>query len=732
MADEIEQDITPANLDSTELKRIGSGLLERYTQYKRDRRPAEDQWLRNLRQYLGEYDPEARSQIPEGKSKAYPKLTRMKVVGMVSKLMSMLFPEGEDNWSVEASARPSVDSDTLEWIIGEWAMDNPEAQIDLESLESEIKVFADKAAERMTTKVRDQLNDAAEHGQIDYPTLARKVVQSAVLYSMGVLKGPMTIESKGTRYSINDQNQVVISDETVYRPYFSFVRLWDYYPDMMAPSFDAMDGQFQRHIMSKHQLLRLAKRDDFMSDAIREFVRQNPEGNYVALDHESKIDALENSHAPGRRSSNKFEVVEYWGSVFAGDMKAMGEDIGSIKEDEEIKGTVWIVGETVIKAARDPFPEGASMYHMFVFEHDDVNLCGSGLPPIMRDSQMGASNAARMMLDNAQSVCGPMTEVNVDLLMPGQTPNVAPFQVVYREGTGNEANLPVVRDLSFNSHLTELMSVFNQFKSLADEETFVNATTTGGTEGIPGEAMRTQSNASMILGNASLPFRDIVRNYDTFTVSVIHSLIQWNRIFDPETSIDGDLRPLAKGSTSLMAKEVRSYALDNLASTITEDEKPYIDMGELAYARISVRDLPEKLRRPKEQAERIVEQNQQMQQAMQQLGQQQQQAEVRKTNAEAAKDEAAAEENEAEARTEQAELAKSQMELEGKRIEAGADMQTTQAQSQASLAQSQADIVEAGANAQGQRAQAEEKTAQAVQSILQMGSTPGGGENEER
>ncbi|MEX2326569.1 MAG: hypothetical protein WD558_02455, partial [Pseudomonadales bacterium] len=54
----------------------------------------------------------------------------------------------------------------------------------------------------------------------------------------------------------------------------------------------------------------------------------------------------------------------------------------------------------------------------------------------------------------------------------------------------------------------------------------------------------------------------------------------------------GDVRPIAKGATTLIAKEVRAYALDNLASTMTEDEKLYINEESLIKHRLAVRDLP--------------------------------------------------------------------------------------------------------------------------------------------
>lgn len=638
----VEQVENITELDSDKLRRMGRHLKNRYAQYKKDRREAEKQWLRNLRQYEGEYDPEV--EIPPERSRAYPKLTRQKCLGMVARLMALLFPEGEPNWGVVASAKPSVDEETLQWIIGQWAMENPEATLDLDTVEREVKVFADEAAKRMSKRIHDQLGDTAQYGQVDYPTLARKVIESAVKYGMGVLKGPMTVEARGVVYSFDESNQLVISNDTVYRPFFEFVRLFDYFPDMHAKSPDQQDGEFQRHVLSKHQLRKLGKRDDFDAEKINRYIAAHPEGDFEADNHDNELHSMEGAHVPGDRiQKGKYEVVEYWGPVDRTEFEEAGIDVGD-EDDEEVRGTVWCLGKEVIKAAKDPYPEGVRMYHLFQFEEDDVNFAGKGLPQVMRDSQMGVSNATRMMLDNANAVCGPMAEVNMDLLIADHKPiKFQAFEIVYREGEGALAGGRALQSVAFESRLTELLAVVNHFRTVADDETFVSNTPGGD---ISGEALRTQGNMSMVMGNSSLPFRDIVRNYDNFTISVIHALIQWNRVFNPETNLDGDLRPIAKGSTSLMAKEVRAYALDNLATTLTDDERPWIDMRELAKSRVQVRDLPESLMRDEDEVRRELEQQaaQQGQQA-----EQAQQAALEQQAAETAETWATAEQREADA-----------------------------------------------------------------------------------
>lgn len=581
----------PLQIDDNALKALGVRLVTRFNDYKRERREVEVQWLRNLRQYLGQYDPEILEKIEPDRSRAYPKLTRIKVVSMVSRLMALLFPTSEKNWGLQASKSPTFAANTVQQVLDVWAQSNPNAQITKKELDRILKKAASIMAEKMEEEIDDQLMDIGGSAAMDYVALVRKVIFSAVLYGPGILKGPMTVSRRQGVYQITASG-VMVSEEDVLRPYYEHVPCWDYYPDMAAKTFAQMDGQFQRHVFSRHQLRKLAERDDFMGDRVKRYLETHQDGNYRRETYESELKVLGGANNV-KDNGRKFEVIEYWGYVFGHELRAAGVQVADNKLSDETRATIWMVDGEVIKAAADPFPDGVQMYHEFVFEEDEVNLMGSGLPPICRDSQLGVCASTRMLIDNASVTCGPQLEVNVDLLRLDQdTKGVKPFKVWYREGDGQAAATPAVRNITIDSHIPELMQMVDLFMGFADKETFVSPATNGDMENSPSEPMRTSSGASMILGNAALPFRDIVRNFDQFTMSVIHSLTEWNRLFNPNEDIKGDLQPVARGATSLIAKEVRAMALDNLATTLREDEAVYIDMRELARSRISVRDLP--------------------------------------------------------------------------------------------------------------------------------------------
>ena len=109
-------------------------------------------------------------------------------------------------------------------------------------------------------------------------------------------------------------------------------------------------------------------------------------------------------------------------------------------------------------------------------------------------------------------------------------------------------------------------------------------------------------------------------------------------MFNPNPDIKGDLQPVARGATSLIAKEVRAMALDNLATTLRPEETMYVDMQELIKARVSVRDLPtEMLMLSEEEVAQKQQQQQQMQMQQQQMQEEVMRANVRKVLAEAFK-----------------------------------------------------------------------------------------------
>ena len=131
--------------DYDKLRGVGQRLQAQFLNYERDRRLAELRWAKSARQYLGIYDPEVESQIEKNRSKAYPKLTRVKCVSMLSRLMNLLFPSNEKNWTVTNTPVPNLSEEDLNTILTALKV-NADPNVPLEDKMIELAVEMDDTA----------------------------------------------------------------------------------------------------------------------------------------------------------------------------------------------------------------------------------------------------------------------------------------------------------------------------------------------------------------------------------------------------------------------------------------------------------------------------------------------------------------------------------------------------------------------------------------------------------
>jgi len=592
--------LTPPVINQEKLRALGVRLASDYKTYENHRKLAELRWTRNLRQFLGEYDPDVSKQLDTNRSRAYPRLTRVKVVSMVARLMNLLFPTSEKNWGIGPSPIPNLSMEDLQIVLQQAQAGVAKAQKQLTDavIEAAVKAFAQTRATALELEIEDQLEEIGGSRSLSMVALVRKVLFSGVLYGVGVLKGPFVRPQKQRKWVVNPTTgQYAPQEFTAFRPQFEFVPVWDYYPDMTAKHLDQMDGQFHRLVLSKMQLRELADRTDFFGPTVLSYLQRMPKGNWKERTYETELRTIGVQSSVNVLSSSKFEVWIWDGLVSSQQLKEAGIELPQGLSNDMVEASVWMLDNEVIKCDISPWVElepnqRVKMYHHFIFEEDDSSLLGNGLPNIMRDSQMGVAAATRMTMDNASITCGPNLEINTELLRDDvDRKNVVPYKLWYREGTGADAMIPAVKNISFDNHIGDLKSVIDMHMNFADMETFVNAGTGGDIEKLPSEPFRSAAGASMMKGDLALPFKDTVRNFDNFTISYISSLIVFNRHFNPNPEVQGDFSPIARGSTSLIAKEVRGIALDMLGTNLQPEERPYVKWHKLLQEKMKVRDV---------------------------------------------------------------------------------------------------------------------------------------------
>jgi len=596
----------PTRVVKTEALRMLSGvLMSQFEQFARDRQLAEQKWLRNLRQYLGIYDPEIEKELSPERSRAYPRITRVKCLSVLARIMHLMFPGDERNWEIKASPSADMKIEDVEEMIGKMAEEDAQSGVarsmSNSMVQAAVQKLANERAEALSLFIDDQLQELGGDQTMDYVALNRAVAGSGILYGLGVLRGPFVRKIENTGWVVSSGGKPEPQVKTIYKPMYEFLPVWDFYPDMAAKTMLHVDTYFYRLVMSRSQVRELADRANFFADVIKKYLTDNPNGDYKAKNFEQELKTMglkanvnENQTATGR-----YEVIIYNGTLSGAQLRDCGADVPDDKLSDEIEADVWMLGGRIIKADINAWRKlGMKMrtIHGFVFDPDDTSPIANGLPSVIRDSQMSIAASTRMLLDNASVVCGPNLELNVDLLIPEQDrTSIRAYKTWEREGLGQDAMAPAVRNVTIDGHLGELMKIIEMFMQFADTESFVGPATGGDMSRQPSEPMRTAAGASMLRGDAALPFKDIVRNFDSFTQSLLQSMVMFNKKFNPDASREGDFNVIARGATSLIAKEVRGMQIDQLAASLSDEDKMYIDDEKFMKARFASRDLTDML-----------------------------------------------------------------------------------------------------------------------------------------
>ena len=104
-------------------------------------------------------------------------------------------------------------------------------------------------------------------------------------------------------------------------------------------------------------------------------------------------------------------------------------------------------------------------------------------------------------------------------------------------------------------------------------------------------AAGTMGGLSMLLAQANIALKDFVVSWDEgVTKPFISALYHWNMRFSSDDTIKGDYDVVAKGASSLVAKEVRGQALSQFASMLQPEQRAYIKWADLTEQQASAQE----------------------------------------------------------------------------------------------------------------------------------------------
>jgi len=343
-------------------------------------------------------------------------------------------------------------------------------------------------------------------------------------------------------------------------PKLEAVSLWDFYPDPDATSIEDCDYVIQRHSLNRSQLRDLKNRPYFRKGPIRDCLKMG--ANYEVRGFETSLLDRENVDD---LKKERFEIYEYWGSMD----KKLAEEAGlelddDFEELDEVQINAWVCNGHVLRLVLNPFTPERIPFHVCPYEINPYQFFGVGIPENMEDAQMVMNGHARMAIDNLALAGNLVFDIDETQLVPGQDMSIYPGKIFRRQSgvTGTAIN-----GLKFPNTAPENLMMFDKFRQLADEATGIPSYSHGAT-GVQ-STTRTAAGMSMLMGAAALSIKTVVKNIDDYLLKPLgDTLFAWNMQFNYDVEpIKGDLEIKARGTSSLMQKEVRSQRLMTFMQT---------------------------------------------------------------------------------------------------------------------------------------------------------------------
>lgn len=631
---------------------LGADLLGEFEICKTHRIEAEQRWLKDLRQYKGIYEPDVEAKMKG--SKSFLRKTRVKVESVDARLMDLLFPANrERNYSVEATPEPSVPDEVRKEIGKRLAMQLQRAPGKKE-MRKAVREFVDECAKRMGNRIDDQLAESR------YRDVARKVLHSGNLYGTGILKGPL-VERRNRLSYVWDGSKFTQKRESFAAPFIAETPIWRWYPDMTVTDFAKGRYTWEHHRLSRSDLANLAERKTFDTAAIKAYIDVHPDGFIKLMNYEQHIRIMgEQKRITSNHYNGQYDIYERWGWLNGEVLASCGVDIPNDRRHESFFSNLWIFPDgQVVKAILSPIEGVEWPYQVYFFDKDETSPFGEGIASIMRDDQEMINAAARMILDNAAVTAGPQFEVFVPAFpVNANLTDIYPGKVWPR--TGGDFQYPAIRELQFNSHMAELQGILELFDNNADETLAIPKYMEGvnPTNGAAG----TMGGLSMLMGASNQALKDLVVNFDEgITRPFITALYHWNMKYARgNDAIKGDFDVVAKGASSMVAKEVRAQALAQFVATLQPEQRGLVKWSELTEQHAEVLDLKNIVMSAEEAEEN---QNSPMAQMQAQMAQVQQQLQTALMQGQVA-------ESQAKAMKAQADATKADAEAINKKVEA--------------------------------------------------------------
>lgn len=571
-----------AKQSSTLITSLAGHIQHHWSLAKLAKLQPEKEMLSAVRSRKGEYDPDVLSRIKEqGGSEIYMMVFATKARQMKALMTDILIGSGNDKpWTIRPTPQPELPPGHANQIMQ--AVYEETAQAELAGMPMSVEDVRQRlvdAKSAVEQRIMEQARTEAERAEAaiedalvegNYLDALDQFVDDLTTFKTAFLKGPVVRRSNDLQWVQQPDGSFTAEVTSKLKVEYERVDPFMIYPAPWAKNcHDA--PLIERHKLSRADLNSMRGVEGYDEEAIKRVLDEHGQGGlreWLMIDT-AKATA-EGRNTVGVAQSDLIDALQFWGSVSGKMLHEWGMSETEVPDEaKEYEVEAWLIGGDVIKAVINPDPLNRRPYYADGFSRVPGAFWHNSLYDVVRDCQDMCNAAARAMANNLGISSGPQVAVNVDRLPPGEEiTEMYPWKIwqVTNDPMGSSA--APVSFFQPNSNVAELMGVFERFSSIADEVSGIPKYMAGMAGG-EGGAGRTASGMSMMITNASKMVKQLLASLDQYVISpMVERQYQHMLMYRPELGLQGDLKVVARGSLSLVAKEAAQVRLNEfLAAT---------------------------------------------------------------------------------------------------------------------------------------------------------------------
>lgn len=543
---------------------LAQKILKSWEASKSNKTIIEHVMLDCLRDRKGEYAPDELALISEaGGSDIFVRTATAKVRAGIAHIKSILMPAAEKAYGIDPTERPKLPK-YMEDAIIDRIQRNPNlvtpegvavSPVDQAAmLEEKMKQFvnqqAKQAARNHETLIFDQLQEGGWYQALS------DFIDDICTYPVAFMKGPF-IKNKPTlkweRTEFGMERRGGMQQVRCFRGINPFDAYW-------APGADnVQDYDFiERLRLNVDDVFSLIGVDGYNEEAIRNVLQmhgRNGLRNWLWTD--SARSQIADHLYFWQKSTTEIDGLHWYGKAQGIELLEAGinpNDIGDPLASYDIDA-IYIGGE-VIRAVINPDPLYRRPIHCTCYEKVPGNVAGNSPSMLMQSSGRMINATARALQNNLAHASGFQAEVDYTRLAAETDPfDIHPFKIWQARESEHSGDRPAVRFFQPQSNANELMSVIDQFKSQADEDTGIPRHFQGQQDSTQG-ADATATGRAMLADQSTKLLRSAIMNIDVdVIIPKLEMMYDHNMMYHEDDTVKGDCQVVARGANAMLMRD---------------------------------------------------------------------------------------------------------------------------------------------------------------------------------